>query len=78
MLQTVASHSKRLTPVMEHSNYQLVSDNVLDVTHLAYVHATSIGASSITEFPATVERFLQSAAMDEHVLAVWCSVPDAI
>ena len=37
-------------------NYQLVSDNVLDVTHLAYVHASSIGASSITEFPATVER----------------------
>ena len=34
-------------------NYQLVSDNVLDVTHLAYVHASSIGASSITEFPAT-------------------------
>jgi phenylpropionate dioxygenase-like ring-hydroxylating dioxygenase large terminal subunit len=37
-------------------NYQLVSDNVLDVTHLAYVHATSIGAASITEFPGTVER----------------------
>jgi phenylpropionate dioxygenase-like ring-hydroxylating dioxygenase large terminal subunit len=37
-------------------NYQLVSDNVLDVTHLAYVHASSIGASSITEFPATTER----------------------
>jgi len=37
-------------------NYQLISDNVLDVTHLAYVHAGSIGASSITEFPATVER----------------------
>jgi phenylpropionate dioxygenase-like ring-hydroxylating dioxygenase large terminal subunit len=37
-------------------HYQLVADNVLDVTHLAYVHASSIGASSITEFPATVER----------------------
>ena len=37
-------------------DYQLVSDNVLDVTHLAYVHAASIGALSITEFPATVER----------------------
>ncbi len=37
-------------------NYQLVSDNVLDVTHLAYVHASSIGASSITEFPASTER----------------------
>jgi phenylpropionate dioxygenase-like ring-hydroxylating dioxygenase large terminal subunit len=37
-------------------NYQLIADNVLDVTHLAYVHASSIGSSSITEFPATVER----------------------
>ncbi len=27
-----------------------------DVTHLAYVHASSIGSSSITEFPASVER----------------------
>jgi phenylpropionate dioxygenase-like ring-hydroxylating dioxygenase large terminal subunit len=37
-------------------NYQLIADNVLDVTHLAYVHAGSIGAPSITEFPGTVER----------------------
>lgn len=37
-------------------NYQLISDNVLDVTHLAYVHGSSIGATSITEFPAKVER----------------------
>jgi phenylpropionate dioxygenase-like ring-hydroxylating dioxygenase large terminal subunit len=37
-------------------NYQLVADNVLDVTHLAYVHASSIGAPSITEFPGKVER----------------------
>lgn len=37
-------------------NYQLIADNVLDVTHLAYVHASTIGASSITEFPAAVER----------------------
>jgi phenylpropionate dioxygenase-like ring-hydroxylating dioxygenase large terminal subunit len=37
-------------------NYQLIADNVLDVTHLAYVHASSIGAPSITEFPGAVER----------------------
>ena len=37
-------------------SYQLISDNVLDVTHLAYVHASSIGTPSITEFPASVER----------------------
>ena len=39
-------------------NYQLIADNVLDVTHLAYVHASSIGAPSITEFPGSVERAL--------------------
>jgi vanillate monooxygenase len=43
-------------PIHVQCNYQLISDNVLDVTHLAYVHAGSIGASSITEFPATTER----------------------
>jgi len=43
-------------PIQVQCNYQLISDNVLDVTHLAYVHAGSIGASSITEFPATTER----------------------
>jgi len=46
----------RPDPIHVRCNYQLVSDNVLDVTHLAYVHASSIGASSITEFPATTER----------------------
>jgi len=37
-------------------NYQLVNDNVLDVTHLVYVHASSIGNKSINDFPATTER----------------------
>jgi phenylpropionate dioxygenase-like ring-hydroxylating dioxygenase large terminal subunit len=43
-------------PIHVRCNYQLISDNVLDVTHLAYVHASSIGTPSITEFPATTER----------------------
>ena len=43
-------------PIYVRCNYQLIADNVLDVTHLAYVHSSSIGAASITEFPATVER----------------------
>ncbi len=46
----------RPDPIHVRCNYQLVADNVLDVTHLAYVHAGSIGNASITEFPATVER----------------------
>jgi phenylpropionate dioxygenase-like ring-hydroxylating dioxygenase large terminal subunit len=49
-------------------NYQLISDNVLDVTHLAYVHATSIGAASITEFPATVEREERLVRLTRRIL----------
>jgi phenylpropionate dioxygenase-like ring-hydroxylating dioxygenase large terminal subunit len=37
-------------------NYELVTDNLLDVTHLAYVHLTSIGTSAITEFPINTSR----------------------
>ncbi|HEX4193743.1 MAG TPA: aromatic ring-hydroxylating dioxygenase subunit alpha [Stellaceae bacterium] len=37
-------------------NYQLINDNVLDVTHLVYVHASSIGNPSINDFPATTEN----------------------
>ena len=41
-------------PIAAH--YQLINDNVLDVTHLAYVHASSIGTAAITDFPAHVEQ----------------------
>ncbi len=37
-------------------NYRLIADNVLDVTHLAYVHASSIGNQAITEFPVNTEH----------------------
>ncbi len=37
-------------------NYRLIGDNVLDVTHLAYVHASSIGNQAITEFPVRTEH----------------------
>jgi phenylpropionate dioxygenase-like ring-hydroxylating dioxygenase large terminal subunit len=46
----------RPDPLYIKANYQLINDNVLDVTHLAYVHATSIGTAAITDFPAHVEH----------------------
>jgi phenylpropionate dioxygenase-like ring-hydroxylating dioxygenase large terminal subunit len=46
----------RPDPIHVDCHYQLINDNVLDVTHLAYVHATSIGSGAITEFPVTTER----------------------
>ncbi|MBM3606848.1 MAG: aromatic ring-hydroxylating dioxygenase subunit alpha [Alphaproteobacteria bacterium] len=36
-------------------DYRLIADNVLDATHLTYVHASTIGASSITEIEPAVE-----------------------
>lgn len=43
-------------PFHMHCHYQLINDNVLDVTHLAYVHASTIGSGSIHEFPMTTEQ----------------------
>jgi vanillate monooxygenase len=37
-------------------NYRLVADNVLDGTHLTYVHGSSIGTSAIAEVEPTLER----------------------
>ncbi|HUZ71579.1 MAG TPA: aromatic ring-hydroxylating dioxygenase subunit alpha [Stellaceae bacterium] len=37
-------------------HYQLIADNVLDGTHLAYVHSTTIGADSIAAAPPKTER----------------------
>jgi len=36
-------------------NYELITDNLLDVTHLAFIHANSIGSPAILEFPAKTE-----------------------
>ncbi|MDH7798382.1 MULTISPECIES: aromatic ring-hydroxylating dioxygenase subunit alpha [unclassified Beijerinckia] len=46
-------------PDMVHLNadYRLIADNVLDATHLTYVHASSIGTESLTEIePLTTQK----------------------
>lgn len=47
--------SKNL-PVNLKCNYHLICDNVLDATHLTYVHPTSIGAMSLTEFEPVIKQ----------------------
>lgn len=49
-------------------NYQLINDNVLDVTHLVYVHANSIGNKAISEFPVTTEREENLVRMSRMIL----------
>lgn len=49
-------------------HYQLVTDNVLDTSHLTYVHPTTIGASSIDQFPAKTERDGRHVTMTRWIL----------
>ncbi len=46
----------RPDPLHIRCDYRLIADNVLDVTHLAYVHQSSIGNAAINQFPVENER----------------------
>ena len=37
-------------------NYELITDNLLDLSHLPYVHPDTIGADSILDYPVKTER----------------------
>ena len=49
-------------------DYRLVTDNVLDTSHVAYVHPATIGASSIAEFPSRTERDGETVRMTRWIL----------
>lgn len=37
-------------------NYELITDNLLDLSHLGYVHTRTLGNSAIVDFPVKTER----------------------
>ena len=43
-------------PFHVQANYLLVNDNLLDLSHVAFVHDGSIGTGAVTDFPITTER----------------------
>ena len=49
-------------------DYRLISDNVLDATHLTYVHATSIGSGGLTEVTPTIEHDENKVRVSRWVL----------
>lgn len=50
-------------------NYQLISDNLLDLTHEAYIHRDSLGNQAVVEHPIHV-------AADEHSVLVRRHIPE--
>ena len=53
------------------ANYQLLTDNLLDLTHETYVHGKTIGNSAIVEFPMS----LRIEGTDVHVQRVMHNTP---
>ena len=43
-------------PLHVRCNYELVTDNLLDLTHLTYVHGGSIGNEALVDFPMQLDR----------------------
>ena len=49
-------------------NQQLIVDNVLDLTHLSYVHASTFGTLAISESPARFERVGERVRVTRWIL----------
>lgn len=54
-------------PLAVACDYRLITDNLLDIAHLTYVHASSIGNEAIVEFPIRTERSERMVTMTRDV-----------
>ena len=43
-------------PIHTRGNYELVTDNLLDLSHVGYVHPDTIGSDAVVRFPVRTER----------------------
>jgi vanillate O-demethylase monooxygenase subunit len=51
------------TPMAMNCNWQLNNDNLLDLSHVAYVHPKTLGGHGTDRFPVTTERLDRSVRM---------------
>ena len=49
-------------------NYQLITDNLLDLSHLAYVHLNTLGTTDISEFPIKTDREKDMVRMTRWII----------
>jgi phenylpropionate dioxygenase-like ring-hydroxylating dioxygenase large terminal subunit len=49
-------------------NYELITDNLLDLSHLSYVHLQTLGTTDITEFPIKTEREQNMVRMTRWII----------
>ena len=64
--RTVKGNAAKPLPVA--CNYEFITDNLLDISHLSYVHTSSIGNAEIMDFPIKTERFDRTVRMTRMVM----------
>ena len=51
------------SPCTMRCNWELNNDNLLDLSHVVYVHPTTLGSAGLENFPMRTERFEKSVRM---------------
>jgi len=54
-------------PLHIRANYQLITDNLLDPTHVSFVHKSTFGTASVAEHPVNTEHDDNSVRVSRHV-----------
>ena len=58
------------TPLHTRCNYRMIIENLLDLSHLSFVHADTIGNDEIIRFPCRTERLADGVRMTRLMPAV--------
>jgi len=69
------AHGNDAKPLPMKSHWELNNDNLLDLSHVVYVHPTTLGAHAL-DFPITTERFERKVRMsrwipNSHPIPLW-------
>ena len=54
-------------PLYTECNFELITDNLQDVSHLTFVHTTSIGSSAVCEMPPKTTRTEREITADRWI-----------
>jgi phenylpropionate dioxygenase-like ring-hydroxylating dioxygenase large terminal subunit len=59
----VAAHGNDEKPLYMRCNWELNNDNLLDLSHVLYVHASTLGTGQLDRYPVSTERRPDSVRM---------------
>ena len=57
----------RGAPLRIRAHYQLITDNLLDPTHVSYVHQSTFGTQAVAEIPVHVEQRGRTVSVTRHI-----------